>query len=151
MTILSSDLQVWHWPSTLPNKCFQWHFYSLCQILKSMHKCRSYGPDKFNLWPFYHLTFKCDGDFKPTWTNVSNGTATSQGEHLCKSIWNQSSRKFSRLYRTFGLVNWQILPDRGQVYQTEKIYIIITQNQNFDNLSILFIVKQQYIVIYKFM
>ena len=35
----------------------------------------------------------------------------------------QSSRKFSRLYRTFGLVNWQFLPDRGQVYQTEKIYI----------------------------
>ena len=27
----------------------------LCQIiLKSMHKCRSYGPDKLNLWPFYH-------------------------------------------------------------------------------------------------
>ena len=46
----------------------------LCQIiLKSMHKCRSYGPDKLNLWPFYHLTFKCDLDFQPTWTNVSMG------------------------------------------------------------------------------
>ena len=29
-------------------------------ILKSMHKCRSYGPDKLNLWPFYQLTFKCE-------------------------------------------------------------------------------------------
>ena len=36
------------------------------------------------------------------------------------------------------------LPDRKKI-------IIITQNQNFDNLSILFIVKQQYIVIYKCM
>ena len=25
-----------------------------------MHKCISYSPDKLNLWPFYHLTFKCD-------------------------------------------------------------------------------------------
>ena len=33
------------------------------------------------------------------------------------------------------------LPDR------KNIYIIITQNQNFDHLSILFIVKQLYIVI----
>ena len=46
--------------------------------LKSMHKCRSYGPDKFNLWPFYHLTFKCAFDLPLTRTNVSNGPATSQ-------------------------------------------------------------------------
>ena len=25
-----------------------------------MHKYRSYGPDKLNLWPFYHFTFKSD-------------------------------------------------------------------------------------------
>ena len=36
------------------------------------------------------------------------------------------------------------LPDRKKI-------IIITQNQNFDKLSILFIVKQQYIAIYKCM
>ena len=31
----------------------------LCQIiLKSMHKCRSYGPYKLNLWLFYNLTWK---------------------------------------------------------------------------------------------
>ena len=34
-------------------------------ILKSMHRCRSYGPDKLNLEPFYHLTFKCDLDLQP--------------------------------------------------------------------------------------
>ena len=34
-----------------------------------MNKFISYGPDKLNLWPFYHLTFKCDLDLQPTWTN----------------------------------------------------------------------------------
>ena len=49
----------------------------LCQIiLKHMHKCTSYNPDKLNSWPFYHLTFKCDLDHQPTSTNVSNGTCT---------------------------------------------------------------------------
>ena len=52
----------------------------LCQIiLKSLHKCRSYGPDKPNLWPFYYLTFKCDLDLQPTWTKLSN-------EQLCLMI-----------------------------------------------------------------
>ena len=55
-------------------------------ILKSMHKCRSYSPDKLSLLPFYHLTFKCDLDLQPTWTNVSNGTATPQAEQLCQII-----------------------------------------------------------------
>ena len=59
----------------------------LCQVtLKSMHKCRSYGTDKLNLLPFYHLTFKCDLDLPHTWINVSNGTATPQGEQLCQII-----------------------------------------------------------------
>ena len=59
----------------------------LCKIiLKSMHKCRSYGLDKLNWWPFYYLTFKCDLDLQPTQTNVSNGTTTPQGEQLCQII-----------------------------------------------------------------
>ena len=59
----------------------------LCHIiLKSMHKCRSYGTDKLNLLPFYHLTFKSDLDLPHTWINVSNGTATPQGEQLCQII-----------------------------------------------------------------
>ena len=60
--------------------------HQLCQIiLKSMHKCKSYGSDKLNLWPFYHLTFKCDLDLQPTWANVSNGTSTPRG-HLWLAV-----------------------------------------------------------------
>ena len=43
-----------------------------------MHKCSSYGLE-LNLWPFYHLTFKCDLDFQPSWINTSN-------EQLCQII-----------------------------------------------------------------
>ena len=50
----------------------------------TMHKCGSYGPDKINLRPFYHLTFKCDLDLEPMRTNVSNGTTIPEGVHLCK-------------------------------------------------------------------
>ena len=32
---------------------------------RTMHKCTSYVPDKLNLLPFYHLTFKCDLDLQP--------------------------------------------------------------------------------------
>ena len=49
----------------------------LCQIiLKSIHKCTTYGLDKLCLWPFYHLTVKCNLETQPTWTNSSNGTST---------------------------------------------------------------------------
>ena len=41
---------------------------------------------KLSLWLFYHLTFKCDLDLQPTWTNVSYGTATPQGEQLSQII-----------------------------------------------------------------
>ena len=59
----------------------------LCQIiLKIMHKCRSYGPDKLNLCAFYYLTFRYDLDLQPTWTYISNGMATHQGEQLCHII-----------------------------------------------------------------
>ena len=49
-----------------------------------------------NLWPFYHLTFKCDLDFQLTRTNVSNGTTTPQGEQLCQ-IFLKSMHE-SRIY-----------------------------------------------------
>ena len=32
----------------------------------TMNKYISYGPGKLNLYPFYHLTFKCDLDLQPT-------------------------------------------------------------------------------------
>ena len=75
----------------------------LCQIiLKYMYKCRSYGLDKLNLWPFYHLTFKCDLDLWPTWTNVSTGTSTPQAE-LCIVI-----LKSTRLIALYKLNLWPL-------------------------------------------
>ena len=41
----------------------------LCQIvLKSMHKCTSYAPEKLNtcIWPFWPLFDPCDLDLQPT-------------------------------------------------------------------------------------
>ena len=87
MTILSFDRQVWPWPSTYLNKCFKWHCYSSrITTVANYFECRSCGPEKLKLWPFYNLTFKCDLELKPTWTDVSNGTSTSQGEELCQMI-----------------------------------------------------------------
>ena len=66
---------MWPWPLIYLNKVSN---EQLCQIiLISMHKCRSYGPDKLNVWPFYHLTFKCDLDLQLSGANVSN-------EQLCQ-------------------------------------------------------------------
>ena len=55
-------------------------------ILKSMHKCTSYGPDKLNIWPFWPLFDPCDLDLQPNWENVSNGTSPPRGQQLCKII-----------------------------------------------------------------
>ena len=79
------DLLVWPWPSTylsnVSNGTATPEGEQMCHIiLKSMHKCRSYGSDKLNLWPFYHLTFKCDLDLQSTRTNVSNDTSSPQAE-----------------------------------------------------------------------
>ena len=62
--------EIWVFPAFLPtlfqmNNCAKL-FWNPCTNV------RSYGPDKLNLWPFYHLTFKCDLDLRYTWTNVSN-------------------------------------------------------------------------------
>ena len=82
------------WPSNvtltfnLPEQMFQMTLLLLEEnncafILKSMHNLDGrYGPDKLNLWPFYHLTFKSDVGLHPTWTNVSNG------KNYAKLFWN---------------------------------------------------------------
>ena len=50
----------------------------LCKIiLKSMHICRSYGPEKL-----IYVTFKCDLDLQPTLKNVSNDTTPHQKQKL---------------------------------------------------------------------
>ena len=59
----------------------------LCKIiLKSMHKCRSDGPDTLNLCPIYHLTFKYDLDLQPTWKNVSTDTSSHHRQQLRQII-----------------------------------------------------------------
>ena len=47
-----------------PKSICPFNFFEVESI--TMHKCTSYGPDKLNLSPFYHLTFKCDLDLQPT-------------------------------------------------------------------------------------
>ena len=75
----------------------------LCQfILKSLHKCRSYGLDKL-----IYVTFKCDLDLQPTLKkSVSNGTFPPQGQKLCqiilKSIHKRRSYGPDRSGRTNG-------------------------------------------------
>ena len=61
MTIFSFDLQVYlALPTTWTNASngtFTPQGEQLCQmIFKSIYKCRSYGLNKFNFWPFHHLT-----------------------------------------------------------------------------------------------
>ena len=61
----------------------------LCKIiLKSMHKCTSYGRDKLNIWHFWHLFDHCDLDLQPTWKNVSDGTSPHKGNNCAKLSWN---------------------------------------------------------------
>ena len=109
MTILSFDLQVWPWPSTLLNNCFTGTLTcqgELCQIiLKSIHKCTNYGPDKLSLWRFYCLIFKCDLDLQSTSTNVSNGTSSHQGEQPCKIIFKSMHK-----CRSYGLDKLNLWP-----------------------------------------
>ena len=61
----------------------------LCQIiLKSMHKCKSYGPDKLNVWPFYYFTFKCDLDLQRTWTKFQMALELLKKNICAKLFWN---------------------------------------------------------------
>ena len=55
----------------------------LCKvILKSMHKCTSYGPDKLNIWLFWPLFDPCDLDLQPTRKKASNGTSPPRSNNL---------------------------------------------------------------------
>ena len=61
---------------------FQMALLHLCKIiLKSMHICRSYGPENL-----INFTFKCDLDLQFTRTNVSNDFFPPQGQQLCQII-----------------------------------------------------------------
>ena len=71
------DLDLQTYLNNVSNSTSTFWEQQLCQIiLKFKHKCTSYGLDKVYLWYFKHLTFKCDLDLQPNWTNVSNDTST---------------------------------------------------------------------------
>ena len=90
------------WPSSmtltfnLPEQMF------LCQIiLKSTHKCTSYGSDKLNLWSFYHLTFKCDLDLQVP-EQLFKMTLLCINENNCTILfWNPCKCKSCSIYDHF--------------------------------------------------
>ena len=51
-----------------------------------MHKCKSYGTDKLNIWPLWNLFDPCDLDLQHIWKNISNGNSPPRGQQLCKII-----------------------------------------------------------------
>ena len=148
MTILSFDLQVWAWPSKYLNNVSNYtstgQGEKLCQVIfKSMHKCTSYGPDKLNLWPFYHLTFKCDLDLQPNWTNIWNGTSAPQGEQL-RHIFLKSMHYVEVMSWTNSIYDhFLILPSSvtltfnlsEQMFQMALLLLIISQNSISSDMS----------------
>ena len=65
------------------------HALKACRLaVMTSPTCSFHHQDKLNLWPYYHLTFKCDLDLQPTWTNVSNGTAILKENNCAKLFWN---------------------------------------------------------------
>ena len=69
MTILTFIWPLRSWPSNylknVSNGTVSPRGQQLCKIiLKSKHKCTSYGPDKLNIWQFWPLFEPCDIDFK---------------------------------------------------------------------------------------
>ena len=53
-----------------------------------MDKCRSYGPDKLNLWPFYNLNFTCDLTFKRPKQMFQMALLFLNENTLAKLFWN---------------------------------------------------------------
>ena len=93
MTILTFIWPLWPWPSNYLNKCFEWHFFSskqqLCKtILKSMHKCTSYGPDKLNILPFWPLFDPCDLDLQLPKKMFQKALLLLKGNSSAKLFWN---------------------------------------------------------------
>ena len=80
----------------------------LCKIiLKSVHKCTSYGQDKLNLWPFWPLFDPCDLDLQLTWKkNVSNSTTLP----LPKLFWNLC-------------INVQVMARTSSIYDNFHLYL----------------------------
>ena len=95
MTILTFIWHLWPWPSTYLYKCFKWHFSSLRAttvkiILKSMHKCTSYAPDKLNicLWHFDLYLTPVTLTFNLPIKMVQMALLLLKGNNYAKLFWN---------------------------------------------------------------
>ena len=75
-----------------PKLICPFNFFEVGSI--TVNKCTSYVPDKLSLRPLYHLTFKCDIDLQPTYTNVWNDTSPSPRLQLWKIIF-KSMHKYT--------------------------------------------------------
>ena len=96
MTIL---IFIWPlWPSTYLKNCFKWHFSpsrttAVQQLFfKSMHKRRSYCPNKLNIWSFCPLFDPYDLDLQPTWKNVSKALLLLE-DNNCAKLFLKSMHK----------------------------------------------------------
>ena len=81
----------------------------LCKIiLKPIFKCRSCSSDKLHSLQFYLLTFKCNLDLGPFWTNGLNDTFTDECEHLL--VWNSYVNVEVVAWTTYNHHNFIIWP-----------------------------------------
>ena len=115
MTILSFDLQVWVWPSTYVNKCLNGtsanRRQQLCKIiLKPMHKCTSYGPDKLNLWPFWSLFDPYDLTFNLHEKMFQMALFFLKDNNCAKLFWNPC-------------INVQVMARKSSIYDHFDLYL----------------------------
>ena len=77
ISMIYDHFRIWPLSATLTYSLPQGEH--LCHIImKSMHNCRGFGPDKLNLWPFQHLTSKCDLEKRAH----NTPTTQAQGTHI---------------------------------------------------------------------
>ena len=98
MTILSADLQVWAWASSvsltfnLPEQLFQMALLLLKEndcVKLFWNLCKKSGPGQAQLMTIlYHLTFKCDLDLQPTWKKFQMALLLDRQNNLTKLFWN---------------------------------------------------------------
>ena len=96
------------------NKCDKlfWNLYINVQVMART----------ICLWPFYHLTFKCDLDFQHTWINVSNGTFTLHGQQLCQIILKSMLKYTSYGPDKSGWMDTHAQPMHSHTYTALKLW-----------------------------
>ena len=88
---LKCDLDLQPTWTNVSNGTFPSRRQQLCKIiLKSMHKCSSYGQDKLHLWLFWPLFDPYDLDLQPTWKKMFQTALFLLVDNNCEKLfWNQ--------------------------------------------------------------